>query len=122
MRHLIDSGIMESYAPLVDIKGSYTAQFEHVRKISQKYLLKLTIGSRQFCSTVVVKKSSVVATTIRNLHLHLQLDLSFTYLSFSKKELEYSTYSCSLTSSYQTHDQISVIISSISIVFDFQTS
>ncbi|KAF7903870.1 hypothetical protein EAF00_001204 [Botryotinia globosa] len=29
MRHLIDNGIMESYAPLVDVKGSYTAQFEH---------------------------------------------------------------------------------------------
>ncbi|KAG9230750.1 methionine aminopeptidase 2-like protein [Amylocarpus encephaloides] len=29
MRKLIDNGIIESYAPLVDIKGSYTAQFEH---------------------------------------------------------------------------------------------
>ncbi|KAF7957239.1 hypothetical protein EAE96_002827 [Botrytis aclada] len=29
MRHLLDNGIMESYAPLVDVKGSYTAQFEH---------------------------------------------------------------------------------------------
>ena len=30
MRNLIDNGIVESYAPLVDVKGSYTAQFEHV--------------------------------------------------------------------------------------------
>ncbi|KAF7875206.1 hypothetical protein EAF04_002378 [Stromatinia cepivora] len=29
MRNLIDNGIVESYAPLVDVKGSYTAQFEH---------------------------------------------------------------------------------------------
>lgn len=27
----MDNGIVESYAPLVDVKGSYTAQFEHVR-------------------------------------------------------------------------------------------
>lgn len=31
MRHLIDNGIVEYYEPLVDVKGSYTAQFEHVR-------------------------------------------------------------------------------------------
>lgn len=30
MKNLIDNGIVESYAPLVDVKGSYTAQFEHV--------------------------------------------------------------------------------------------
>jgi methionyl aminopeptidase len=30
MRTLIDNGIVNSYAPLVDVKGSYTAQFEHV--------------------------------------------------------------------------------------------
>ncbi|PYI17864.1 methionine aminopeptidase 2-like protein [Aspergillus japonicus CBS 114.51] len=29
MKSLIDNGIVESYAPLVDVKGSYTAQFEH---------------------------------------------------------------------------------------------
>ncbi|EAU29595.1 methionine aminopeptidase 2 [Aspergillus terreus NIH2624] len=29
MKNLIDNGIVESYAPLVDVKGSYTAQFEH---------------------------------------------------------------------------------------------
>lgn len=31
MRHLIDQGIIEQYGQLADIKGSYTAQFEHVR-------------------------------------------------------------------------------------------
>ncbi|KAE8444298.1 hypothetical protein EG329_000705 [Mollisiaceae sp. DMI_Dod_QoI] len=29
MRNLIDNGIVEEYTPLSDIKGSYTAQFEH---------------------------------------------------------------------------------------------
>jgi methionyl aminopeptidase len=29
MRSLVNSGIVESYAPLVDIPGSYIAQFEH---------------------------------------------------------------------------------------------
>jgi methionyl aminopeptidase len=30
MKSLVDSGVVESYAPLVDIAGSYVAQFEHV--------------------------------------------------------------------------------------------
>jgi methionyl aminopeptidase len=30
MRNLLDNGIMESYAPLADVEGSYTAQFDHV--------------------------------------------------------------------------------------------
>jgi len=30
MRKLMDNGIVESYGPLADVKGSYTAQFEHV--------------------------------------------------------------------------------------------
>ncbi|CAG8536681.1 10871_t:CDS:10 [Diversispora eburnea] len=29
LKNLVDSGIVESYPPLVDIKGSYTAQYEH---------------------------------------------------------------------------------------------
>ncbi|PYI00223.1 methionine aminopeptidase 2-like protein [Aspergillus sclerotiicarbonarius CBS 121057] len=29
MKNLIDNGIVEYYEPLVDVKGSYTAQFEH---------------------------------------------------------------------------------------------
>jgi len=29
MKNLMDNGIVESYAPLADVKGSYTAQFEH---------------------------------------------------------------------------------------------
>jgi methionyl aminopeptidase len=29
LKNLVDSGIVEAYPPLVDIKGSYTAQYEH---------------------------------------------------------------------------------------------
>lgn len=38
MRKLTQSGIVNVYAPLVDVQGSYTAQFEHV---SQIFLYKL---------------------------------------------------------------------------------
>jgi methionyl aminopeptidase len=34
MRSLVQAGIMESYAPLVDVAGSYIAQFEHVSLLS----------------------------------------------------------------------------------------
>lgn len=40
MRNLIENGIVDSYAPLVDVKGSYTAQFEHVRAPSALTTLK----------------------------------------------------------------------------------
>lgn len=29
LNHLVNQGIVESYPPLVDVKGSYTAQYEH---------------------------------------------------------------------------------------------
>ena len=29
LNNLVDAGIVEAYPPLVDIKGSYTAQLEH---------------------------------------------------------------------------------------------
>lgn len=29
LRHLVEQGIVQDYPPLCDIKGSYTAQFEH---------------------------------------------------------------------------------------------
>ena len=29
LKNLCDSGVVEPYPPLVDVKGSYTAQFEH---------------------------------------------------------------------------------------------
>lgn len=33
LNSLVNAGIVESYPPLVDKKGSYTAQFEHVSDI-----------------------------------------------------------------------------------------
>lgn len=30
MSHLVQQGVVEEYVPLMDIKGSYSAQFEHV--------------------------------------------------------------------------------------------
>lgn len=30
LNNLVQSGIVEDYPPLVDVKGSYTAQYEHV--------------------------------------------------------------------------------------------
>ena len=29
LKNLVDSGLVDPYPPLCDIKGSYTAQFEH---------------------------------------------------------------------------------------------
>jgi methionyl aminopeptidase len=29
LRHLVEQGIVQDYPPLCDVKGSYTAQFEH---------------------------------------------------------------------------------------------
>lgn len=29
LNHLVQQGVVESYPPLCDVKGSYTAQFEH---------------------------------------------------------------------------------------------
>ena len=29
LKNLVDSGIVDAYPPLVDVKGSYVAQFEH---------------------------------------------------------------------------------------------
>lgn len=31
LNNLVQSGIVQDYPPLCDVKGSYTAQFEHVR-------------------------------------------------------------------------------------------
>jgi methionyl aminopeptidase len=33
LNHLVQSGLVEAYPPLVDVKGSYTAQYEHVSPI-----------------------------------------------------------------------------------------
>lgn len=35
MKSLVSNGVVESYGPLVDVPGSYVAQFEHVSMISE---------------------------------------------------------------------------------------
>ena len=44
LNNLVSSGIVEAYPPLCDVKGSYTAQFEHVSLLQESYhiLLMLT--------------------------------------------------------------------------------
>lgn len=40
MNYLVSQGVVESYAPLMDIEGSYSAQFEHVSHLPhRKYFL-----------------------------------------------------------------------------------
>lgn len=53
MKNLIDNGIVESYAPLVDVKGSYTAQFEHVRVVPT-YLLTDDAITNCFLQTILL--------------------------------------------------------------------
>lgn len=38
LNNLVSSGIVEAYPPLCDIKGSYTAQFEHVSSPAMRLL------------------------------------------------------------------------------------
>ena len=40
LNNLVSSGIVQDYPPLCDIKGSYTAQYEHVRP---RFCLTLTL-------------------------------------------------------------------------------
>lgn len=91
MRNLIDNGIVEEYTPLSDIKGSYTAQFEHVSLFhfsiphSSIFLFQetdvgacsLTHFARQSSYTAEAKKSSVVATTIETSQLHSSSKISY---------------------------------------------
>ena len=43
LNNLVQSGIVEAYPPLCDIKGSYTAQFEHVSLVVDP--IYLTVGT-----------------------------------------------------------------------------
>lgn len=45
MKTLVSNGVVESYAPLVDIPGSYVAQFEHVSAIFDYRVLKHQVAS-----------------------------------------------------------------------------
>ena len=51
LNNLVKSGIVQDYPPLVDEKGSYTAQFEHVsNSLSVINFSLLMYLSRPFCS------------------------------------------------------------------------
>ena len=39
LNNLVSSGIVEAYPPLCDVKGSYTAQFEHVSRFCGFHIL-----------------------------------------------------------------------------------
>lgn len=41
LNNLVQSGIVEDYPPLVDKKGSYTAQFEHVSRYAVAILVTM---------------------------------------------------------------------------------
>lgn len=57
MRSLVSNGIVESYAPMVDVPGSYIAQFEHVSGSSSPENLQITLTQRRpFCSDQIVRK------------------------------------------------------------------
>lgn len=51
LNNLVSSGIVEAYPPLCDIKGSYTAQFEHVRRLVAVVFFSPAnaYSSRPFC-------------------------------------------------------------------------
>ena len=53
LNNLVSSGIVQGYPPLCDVKGSYTAQFEHVSRPSSDglgYPMKpCTNSDRPFC-------------------------------------------------------------------------
>jgi methionine aminopeptidase len=59
MRALVNSGIVESYAPLVDVPGSYIAQFEHVSTTPRLVILcyaNVLSSDRLFCSAPIARR------------------------------------------------------------------
>lgn len=59
---LVNNGVLDSYAPLVDIKGSYSAQFEHVSL--SMFLPRSSIANtdRPFLCEIRVRRSSAAAS------------------------------------------------------------
>jgi len=54
LNHLVNAGIVEAYPPLCDVKGSYTAQYEHVSRVFEflRGAIRMLTSSynRRFCS------------------------------------------------------------------------
>ena len=64
MNTLVNNGVVEAYKPLMDVEGSYSAQFEHVSAPLIYTLIQSTNHSRQFCCADQTRKSSAAAMTI----------------------------------------------------------
>jgi len=67
LNNLVSSGIVESYPPLCDAKGSYTAQYEHVSCTLRPYFRVNLIQRyyRRSCYGRRVKKWSAEVMTTR---------------------------------------------------------
>lgn len=59
MRHLVANGIVEAYGPLVDVPGSFVAQFEHVSFLPHSGIRIFTDWGRcrRFSSDRIARKS-----------------------------------------------------------------
>lgn len=65
MNTLVQHGVVDVYAPLVDVKGSCSAQFEHVC-LPFVLMATRTNDDRLFCCESQTRKLSVVETTIES--------------------------------------------------------
>ncbi len=70
MNCLIQNGVVEEYVPLMDIKGSYSAQFEHVSSFSSTFSSNPktradALASRPSSFVKLTRKCSVAETTTR---------------------------------------------------------
>ncbi|KAL9045297.1 MAG: hypothetical protein Q9214_001640 [Letrouitia sp. 1 TL-2023] len=68
LNNLVASGIVESYPPLCDVKGSYTAQFEHVRQSSNVHSSKFNANwaCRQYFCGLQSRRLSAEEMTIES--------------------------------------------------------
>lgn len=63
MRSLVQRGVVEMYAPLVDVQGSYVAQFEHVSLSMHHSCLYAKLSCRLFYCVLVERKLSLAVMT-----------------------------------------------------------
>ena len=78
MRTLVSNGIVESYGPLIDVPGSYVAQFEHVSVAYEQRTTQCAdpIFCRPFYSGPIAKRSSLEGKiTKEKLKYEVKLDL-----------------------------------------------
>ncbi|OJJ44743.1 hypothetical protein ASPZODRAFT_71426, partial [Penicilliopsis zonata CBS 506.65] len=63
LNNLVSSGIVQDYPPLVDIKGSYTAQFEHVRNHHLNPINTSPYSETNWPQTIVLRPTLRVASS-----------------------------------------------------------